>query len=61
MCLCVCVHISVGAHGGQKRMQDSLDLEFQVSPLMGVLGTKLRSSARAVGTLNHQACSQNHR
>lgn len=38
----------------QKRLSEPLEL--QVSPLMWVLESKLRSSARMVSALNHCAC-----
>jgi len=52
--LCLC-----GAHKGQKRASDLLELELQVvvGCLMWVLGTELRSFARAANTLNCRAVS----
>lgn len=54
MCMCVgaCV-LHMGAYRGQK-MSDPLKLELQVvaSYLIRVPGTKLWSSAKAVGTLS---------
>lgn len=49
VCVCVYVHVamchvSVCAHGGQKRAWNPLELEFQVV-VSRVLGTDLRSSA----------------
>lgn len=43
------VHLSAVALRGQKRAVDPVELESQVvlSSLMGMLGTKLRSSAKA--------------
>lgn len=57
VCVCVyvylcgvCVCINVGAHTGQKKASDPLELELQVLP---VPGTEPRSSVRAVRALNY--------
>lgn len=44
---------STGTSEAQKRVQDSVGLEFQavMSCLMHMLGTKLRCSARVAGAL----------
>lgn len=49
------VHMSAVAHGGQKRVPDSLEFKSQVvvSHPTWVLGTELQSSAKAALTLNH--------
>ena len=46
--------VYVGDHGGQKRVSESLELEFKrvVSRLTWVLETELWYSARAVTVLN---------
>lgn len=51
LCLCLCV----GAQGG-KRCWISRELELQaaVRHLIGVLGTELRSSVRALCSLNRE-------
>ena len=48
-------HGCTGAQGSQKRMSRPLELELKVSVthLAWLLGTKVRSSARAVYSLNH--------
>lgn len=57
VCVCVCtravlgyVHVTVGAHGDQKRVLDPLELELNtaVSCFKWVLGTEPRFFARAV-------------
>ena len=47
MCEYEFVHVSVGAHGGQRRVLNPLKLELQVvvSHLTQVLGTKLQFSS----------------
>lgn len=54
--VCVCAGAcECSAQGGQKRASDAQELEFQaaVSCPVGVLGTKLRSSARDIYVLKH--------
>lgn len=48
--LCMCMHMSACAFGVQKRVLESLELEIQaiMNCLTWVLGTELRTSARAV-------------
>lgn len=54
-----CVHVHLGAHGGQKRVSDSLELELQaiLSHLTWVLGIKFQSPEKAVDSLNPWAFS----
>ena len=61
MCVCILVCMShvcgtmcENTWGSQKRMSDSLELKLQevVSHLKWMLGVKLKSSGRAVSTLN---------
>lgn len=54
MCVRAYAHESAGAHGVQKRTLNPLELDLQVvvSHQTCVLGTKLRSFARAECTLN---------
>lgn len=48
-----------GAHGGQKRVLDSLELELQmVVSCHRVLGTEPRSPGRAMSTLNPEPSLQ---
>ena len=49
----------VSAHEGQKRVLDPLDLSHgvTVSPVMWVLGIKLKSSTRAASAFKHRATS----
>lgn len=64
-CCCVffspslCPHIAMGAHVGQKRASEPLELGFKVvvSCPMWVLGTELGSSVSAAGSLYHRAIS----
>ena len=51
--------LGADGHRVQKRVSDSLELDLQVtvSPLIRVLGPKLRYSARASHTVNHRAIS----
>ena len=53
MCVCVCVHLCAGAHRGQERVSDPLELELQVV----VSCQLLRSSGGAESSLNHSAIS----
>lgn len=55
-CTYICHYMPSGAFRGQKRQCDSLQLELQVvvSPCV-VLGTKHRSSSRAMSALNQGA------
>jgi hypothetical protein len=57
MCLYGLVNASEGAHRSQKRVSDNLQVELQVvvSHLLWILGTKLRSSRRAMCILNSWA------
>lgn len=51
MCVCLHVYVYVFADGSRgQRVSDPLEMEFQevMSLLVWVLGTELRSSARAV-------------
>ena len=55
MYVSVClVHMCVDVDGGQWRAVDALELELQefVSHPLWVLGTRLRTSGRAVSALN---------
>lgn len=58
--LCENVHLSIGAHGSQKRVLDFLELEFQVivNLLAQVLGTVLKSSARTASILTTEPSVQ---
>lgn len=56
-CIYTYVYIYAGAPGSQKKVSDPSELEMQValSYMTWVLGTKLRSSARATNVLNYSA------
>lgn len=56
MSLCGCVHKSTGAHRGQKRGLESLELVVVSCP-MWLMGTELGPSAKAVYMRHHQAIS----
>ena len=45
--MCVCVHVSAGSKGGQKRASDPLKMELRV------LGLELQSFARAARILTY--------
>ena len=49
------VHVYVGAHRGQRRASDSLELELQASGscLIWMPGIELRSSVTPASALNH--------
>lgn len=53
MCVCVCVHLCAGAHRGQERVSDPLELDLEVV----VSCQLLRSSGGAESSLNHSAIS----
>ena len=58
VCVCVCPHIVTGAHVGQKRASESLELGLKVvvnNSTVWVLGTELRSWASAASSLNHSS------
>lgn len=59
MFMCGSMHMNAGAQRDQKRASDTRDLKLQVasSRQMWVLKSKLLSSAKASGALNHQAIS----
>lgn len=57
VCVCACAHMHrmcTGVFGGEKRVSGLLEPEFRVveSCLMWVLGTELKSSARAASSLD---------
>lgn len=58
------VRMSMGTHGGWKRVSEPLELELQafVSHLIWVLGTKLRSQQEqyVLLTVSHLSNPQNH-
>lgn len=62
VCVSVCeyVHLSIGARGSQKRVLNSLELEFQVimNLLVQVLGTVHRPSARTASILTTEPSVQ---
>lgn len=59
MFMCGSMHMNAGAQQDQKRASDTQDLKIQVasSRQTWVLKSKLLSSAKASGTLNHRAIS----
>lgn len=52
--MCVCMEICAGEYRHQTPLEQ--DLQVAVSYLARVLGSQLRSSARAVRALNRRAC-----